>query len=613
MPPPAVRVISNWVSLTILPVSDDWIQQTLTRNSPSPHPPPPDEGREAHRAWLDSIHQLHLLDHPSAWQRIASLQLAGNPATLEGLQSTRLPEQACVWMRQGLDDTRRRVDSLYLRTTGVVCSRAELPPSPRPPLSGTTLSPEDSATMHAYFERQQEWHRQQIETDGARLLASLSEREGRVLADGLIALLDLVPTAQELNQLSQAQASGQPQAKIASVHSSRFFFGPFRAARAEPSWAPRFRQGLPQWIAALDPELRTGLLNRVLHHMESPEWVAVIEAELRQLNAADASDTARHLLHSLAAMDAKRAANLIVAELRKPETWLQPEMLGLVPVEPRPFADEELVQMLAERGVPGGSEMLWHAAVARFASPEAAPRLRELYEQRLPACQAALVGYFVRADPDYAASILGSNWEMGGSPPRCRWEYLKHTATYGMGPVLEKFLTAHLFHSGVPMKDAAARSLQMHGSAAAQDALWEAMRHFHQYWKGRETELSQNHEGASFEMTLALALLGARNWTMAPEGIQQLRALCTGIQCMQIIGNTLSAWQQPLLVYAAEAHGRFDGRVAQYNPATREELLTRISQLPEGTRIRIAVGAPDAESLRSAIRSQAISARLVVE
>lgn len=86
-PPPVVIAVSNWVPLTILPATEAWIQQTLTQNRPSPNPPHPDEGFAANRVWLDSIHQLQLLDHPAAWEVIASTTFSNNPPSFEGLLS----------------------------------------------------------------------------------------------------------------------------------------------------------------------------------------------------------------------------------------------------------------------------------------------------------------------------------------------------------------------------------------------------------------------------------------------------------------------------------------------------------------------------------------------
>ncbi len=612
-PRPVVIAVSNWVALTIVPAADDWIQQTLTRNNPSPNPPLSDQGPAVHRAWLDQLHQLQLLDHPAAWDMIASMRLGGNQLTLEGLRFTRRPDQACTWLRDGLDNGSRRVDSEYLRTTTVVCGRVELPPNPIPPPPGTMPSPEYRAGVRAYAERQQAWHLQQRESLGARLLASLPNRDGRILADALGALLDLVPSAQHVKQFASGPASGKPQGGLAFAHTNRFFFGPQPAMTSEPTWASRFRQGLPQWVASLEPALRTHMLEQVAQHFESPDWAPVLESELRQLTAADQSGTARHLLFSLAALDSRRASNLVASELRKPETWLQPEMLDLIPLDPRPFSDEELVQMLDNHRSHGTNDIVWNAAVARFASPEAAPRVRVLYEQRLPACQVALVGYFVRSDPDYAATILGSNWDMRGALRPCYWEYLRQASSYGMGPVLEKFLVAHLFHSHVPLKQAAAQSLALHGSPAAQEALWEAMRHFRQYWKGREDELARHHEGVSFEVGLVHALTSARSWTLAQDGIETLRALCTSDQCLQQTGRLLRMWQQPLMVATFETQGRFNAQLGQYSPASPEELLARLKHLPAGTRIRISVGGPDTDTLREAIRAEAATAGLVVE
>nr|MCU0228726.1 hypothetical protein [Bryobacterales bacterium] len=269
--------------------------------------------------------------------------------------------------------------------------------------------------------------------------------------------------------------------------------------------------------------------------------------------------------------------------------------------------------MLENHGATASDHSIWLATVARYASPEAAPRIREIFEQREPACQEALVGYFVRADPDYAASILGGNWNMRSVPPPCHFQYLQNAANYGMGPVLEKFLTAYLFHSHVPLKQAAAMSLQRHGSPAAQEALFAAMRHFHNYWKGREDELQQNSEGTSFQHVLVHSLTGASHWTLPAQRIQALRDLCIGAQCQQHTGHLIQTWQQPLNVNAIQSQGGFRGTLAQYSFNSREQMRTRIRQLPAGTHIRVSVAGADAEALRAVILGEAATAGLVVD
>jgi hypothetical protein len=612
-PPPVVIAVSNWVPLTILPATEAWIQQTLTQNRPSPNPPHPDEGFAANRVWLDSIHQLQLLDHPAAWEVIASTTFNNNPPSFEGLLSTRHPEQACAWMRQGLDNPRRRVDVQYLHTAYMVCLQAELPPMPRPRNEGSTPSPEYQAAMRAYTTRQQEWHGEQIEMVGERLLASLPQREGEILSEALGVLLGLIPTAQQQKQVAQIRASGQIPRGFGFAGSFRLPFRSFSALGQEPSWASRFRLGLPQWLASLDPQLRAPLLNRVVNHMESPEWAPVLEAELLQLGPGDSPGTVLNLIHPLAALDAKRAANLVAAQLRKPATWLQPDMLAFLPQDPQPFSDAELVEMLASPREPGTNHFVWQAAVARFASPEAAPRLRQHFEQNRPNCQPALVGYFLRADPEYAATILGGAWDMRDARHPCQLEYLMQTPNYGMGPVLEKFLIAHLFHNQVPLKQAAAAALQRRGGPAAQEALWEAMRQFQRSWKGREEELSRHSEANQFEFVLAAALTQARHWILPPEDLRKLDALCTGNPCRQQTTSALSVWKQPIGVNGYNTFGQFHGHVGQHNANSREELLARIRQLPPGTRVRISAGGPDPGPLRSAMLTEAAAAGLIVE
>jgi hypothetical protein len=125
---------------------------------------------------------------------------------------------------------------------------------------------------------------------------------------------------------------------------------------------------------------------------------AILEADFRDIPPERWHSHTTNLIFHLAKLDPARASRVIVAELHKTETWLRPDMLRSLPASPQSLGDEELIALLADR--PEHHKVpLWSAAAARFASSEAAPRNREVFEQRLTACQYPVVGYFARTDP----------------------------------------------------------------------------------------------------------------------------------------------------------------------------------------------------------------------
>jgi hypothetical protein len=253
-------------------------------------------------------------------------------------------------------------------------------------------------------------------------------------------------------------------------------------------------------------------------------------------------------------------------------------------------------------------------AVVRYATAAAAGRIRQIYEQRLPACQPVLVAYFVRADPEYAGSLFGHRWDMLQNPPPCTISIFRTTPAFAMGPVLERYLTAYLFHRGVSLKDAAATSLSRYGSAAARDPLWEAFRHFHRYWKGREEALAQNHEGVHFEFTLRRSIAHGRKWVTSKQDLETLAALCITARCREETQRELqAAWQDAVAVRAMGSAASFYGQAAHYSELrSLEELLAKVRQFPAGTRIRIAVGGGQALEWEDRIRRAAQEAGLTV-
>src|SRR5262249_28907128 len=145
--------------------------------------------------------------------------------------------------------------------------------------------------------------------------------------------------------------------------------------------------------------------------------------------------------------------------------------------------DDALLEAANRAVQPGGwNAQLLMAAIAKYATPDAEPRIKTIYQSLPQKCQPELMAYFVRIDPDFAEGVFHSHpWDMHTDPPMCTVQYFQRTAPLAMSPPLERYMSAYLMHANVYVKTAAARMLGMYGTKIAEAALWDAFRYFHEY------------------------------------------------------------------------------------------------------------------------------------
>src|SRR5215831_6730135 len=91
----------------------------------------------------------------------------------------------------------------------------------------------------------------------------------------------------------------------------------------------------------------------------------------------DYYEAAHSAPRALNRVDPDRARARILAELMKEKTWLDTASLDLLAPSAVPPMDDALIQALAQR--PGGwNAQLSMAAIARYATPKALPRIRAI-------------------------------------------------------------------------------------------------------------------------------------------------------------------------------------------------------------------------------------------
>ena len=570
---PPQHAVSGAVEIEIVAASAAWVKSTIARSVESlTGPQPPDAaGYEAQR---DAAQQLAFLNDPGAWTASLDLLPREEGVLLAGLERGRPQARVCGVMQARVPAPAQSVSPQYLYRLSEICARAYLPPAPAPPPSqstraaavgilSTTPPPARAALpdpqMTAWIEKRRAYTEDLMNQASAALAGSLESKQESARWDAFATLL------QRINQVR----SNRPPAP-------------------DPSWIPQLTAVFTRDFAAVEPARKQYLLDAYASTVNSPEMIPLLESVLDNWKPGDYYEAPHSALRALSRIDPGRAQARIMAELAKDKTWLDVASLDLLPPKAVRPMDDALVQGLARAQRPGGwNPQLSMAAIARYATPQALPRVRAIYESQQDSCQPELVAYFVRVDPAYADRIFHSHpWDMHAPPPRCTVQYFDRTPPLAMGPPLQRYLDAYLMHGDVHVKSTAARALGRYGTASALPALWDAFRYFHEYWKGKNAELEELGEGVQLETDLRNAIAHGRGWIVSEAELHLIESLCISGRCVGETRQDLESVQSPLhLEITPGLSGGVVGRIAQYFSLDSVAAIeSKLAQYPRGTK-----------------------------
>ncbi|MDE3165701.1 MAG: hypothetical protein KGN36_07845, partial [Acidobacteriota bacterium] len=373
-----------------------------------------------------------------------------------------------------------------------------------------------------------------------------------------------------------------------------------RPPQPDPVWIPALAAEFVRSYPSVEVPRQRYLLDLFTAAVRTPDVAPLLERVLDAWKPGNYYEATQSAIRGLNAIDPARAQARLRAELTRPQTWLDRAELEMLPPSAVPPMDDALIAALAADQRPGGwNPQLRMAALARYGTRAALPRVRAIYESQQEKCQPELLAYFVRFDPPYAGRVFHSHpWDMQAPPPRCTVQIFMRTAPLAMSPELEQYMAAYLMHSDVFVKTTAARMLGRYGSPTALPALWDALRYFRDWWKGRESELAGNGEGVALEAALRNAIARGRNWVTLPPDLRLIQTLCSSEQCRSETRSDLLEWEGTPRIRLSQGMGG-GARVAQYGDL--EDLAAveaKLAQFPRGTKFTRDATGPDADSLR---------------
>jgi hypothetical protein len=421
----------------------------------------------------------------------------------------------------------------------------------------------------------------------AALAASLANKQPQAKWDGFLALLE------RINQVRNN-----------------------RPHEPDPVWTPLLTSEFVREFATVEVSRKQYLLDMYASTIDSPEMAPLLESVLDSWKPGDYYEAAHSAIRALERVDPARARARILAELVKDKTWLDVASLELMPASDVPPMDDALIQSLARAQRSGGwNPQLIMAAIARYATPKALPRIRAIYESQQDSCQAELVAYFVRVDPAYSERVFRSHpWDMHTAPPRCTVQYFTRTPPLAMNPALEQYIAAYLMHSDVHVKSTAAQALGRYGTTSTLPQLWEAFRYFHDYWNGKGEELAKNGEGVGLEVDLRNAIARGRGWLATETDLRLIESLCTSVRCTEETRHDLEEWKPPLRMEVMMQPLGVSGRVAQYYRLESVGAMeSKLAQYPRGTRFILYAPGRQAAKAADEIRRFTAQKGLVVD
>lgn len=316
------------------------------------------------------------------------------------------------------------------------------------------------------------------------------------------------------------------------------------------------------------------------------EFVARPAPPSRSLDSM-ARDAALQQIYDL---DADAGGSLILRDLRDPTTQPAISLVKLLTAaDLRPILKDAVARV--EKN--DARELDYHL-VELYGDVSALPGIKTVFNDHIGqwACeqQTAMLRYFLRLDPEFgvkaAEASLSARKETG----------CYHSLLQELGdalPKVEPLAIATLNDSDLEVSNDAVIALGHWGTPAAEPALWERLKRFHQEWQSREDELREAPPYAgpiwlatALEKTLVISIATGTSWICGPEKFAQLTALASPRQKIQI-AEWAKLWTPgPAMILPNwYPEDQLSFQLLQYNALNEDQFKLKLSQFPSGTKL----------------------------
>jgi hypothetical protein len=317
-------------------------------------------------------------------------------------------------------------------------------------------------------------------------------------------------------------------------------------------------------------------------------------------------------------LDPQTAREAILQEITSPTPRFGAEALGILPDRALPAQQHIIAEHFASLSPPALSRpdpsdprpvvtrqtaiTTYQTAESHLASllfryadrdvlPEVLPAMKSRRTGWSWGARESVVAFLLKVDPDEAGTLLRTivSDRPAGSDGGVSVLY-QQIGSLIASPVLERFAIESLDDSNLIVATEALRYLRDHGSAQAEEPLFDRLVRWNAKWRdhgsdfaGAAGQPNGNQWEASFGMELAQTLTRGRGWLADEVRIRQLLPLALGAGARMDLTAAISQLQEKPI------HIHFMGNIgsmfliAQYQLGSVDELKNKLSQYPRGT------------------------------
>lgn len=317
-----------------------------------------------------------------------------------------------------------------------------------------------------------------------------------------------------------------------------FFMVTPKDSLAESAGLREVRRILVQHFDTLHPYSQEWLLRT---HWEQMRDAALVPSLKKMLTTTGAASKNLHdsALQRLLEMAPDEARSYVVAEIRDPNSLIDPEIVGALKEESLPEVDASLLEQirkLAQSG-PGRAHVFLKsktAVLVRFATPNIYGELMQLYQQTGMNLsrdgRAALLAYFAKHNDREAGPLIEQAVAelKPGEYPQILSDMTALYYSESMSVLLKKIVQT----DDAPMASHAAYLIGKHGSPGDEKLLEARLKRWQEQWRDRILEADAQHQG-QIEREIIYALINGKSWKLTPERVRELQTSCATQLCKQ--------------------------------------------------------------------------------
>lgn len=326
-----------------------------------------------------------------------------------------------------------------------------------------------------------------------------------------------------------------------------------RTGKNQTTTALTILEGLPKDTPTTNPALRD-VRNIVVQQFDSlssfsqerllrEHWELLRDPalipSLKKMAGSTSNSSRPAAIQRLLELAPDEARSYVLAEIRDPDSFVDPILLGGLSEKTLPEVEAALVDQIRNFSALSNNRdrvrlKVKTALLVRYATENVYQDVMDLYLEvgaKLPNdARAGLLAYLSKHNEEEAIRLVEQALAevKPGTSPLLLSDIARLHYFESLGTLLKKLL-----ETDDPMKAShAAYVIGLHGPAGGREVLEARLKRWREQWRDRVAEADAQLQG-KIERELIFALINARSWNLSPERVKELKMSCLTEFCKQ--------------------------------------------------------------------------------